>query len=218
MPALAERSAIRRRIAAVGAVVVALPGCSAPDTPPYPGISPSRSPIISPYPSPLPSVVPTPTRVPAAEFCPIPRHQDGSFDQNTGLHTLRASQRRQAIAVVSPERSAVQQLRFRLPNRPEMPWQMLSPGEDTGIVVRTNRNVEFDTRDNRAVWYRACEENEAAALAEVPSRVNDLFGNHPFDEVWIFTLGARGYEVQKVPKGHGYNIDDIPKEFIPYKK
>lgn len=150
----------------------------------------------------------------AGSFCDTKEYPtEGTFDQNTGTHTLFGSIDHQSIAVVTPERSALQQLRWKLPKQDK--WITFDPGSSAGILVRAGTDMEIDTGDNRAAWYKMCEETKEAAADEVPSRVDDIFNKFRLQEVVVYTIAANGYIVQVVPHGQQYS-QDLPYEFYPY--
>lgn len=186
-----------------------------------PSLSPSTSPSIRPTipvfpPSPFGrSADPEPTNSAASpgSFCESQQSPiEGIFDRNTGVHTLPATYEHQSIAVVTPERSGVQQLRWRLPRQEA--WISLDPGE-TGIVVRTGVDIEVDTGDNRAVWFKMCEESTDASEKEIPSRVDDVFKNFGFGYVNVYSITEDGYVIQEVRQGESYS-PDIPSTFVPF--
>lgn len=137
---------------------------------------------------------------------------EGSFGQNTGVHTIYAAEGRPTIVAVTPDRSAVQQLRFKLPNQNQ--WVSFDPGL-TGIVVQAEIDMQVDTSGNRDVWFKGCENGPDDAASEVPSRVQNEFDNFGFGCVDVVTVTKDGYIVQEVQNGQIYT-QDIPSTFFPF--
>lgn len=161
------------------------------------------------------SFTPTPS---ADNFCEVQKNPiEGQFDKNTGAHTIHASEDRQSIAIVSPDRSDVQQLRWKLPNQRDwITFNNDNSDGQAGIVFRTAVDVDVDTGGGRGLWYKECEENVDAAKSEIPSRVKDVFDKFGFGCVYVITVTPAGYVLQKVSNGEDYS-QDIPSTFTPFK-
>ncbi len=166
------------------------------------------------------SLMPSPT--PSEDtFCHVQKNPiEGEFNKNTGVHTIHAAEDRQSIVIVTPDRSTVQQLRWKLPNQRD--WITFnndnSMGE-AGIVLRTAVDLDVDTGENRGMWYKQCEPNVDAAKSEMPSRVENIFGIFGFRCVYVITVDKNGdgYVVQEVKNGQEYS-ERLPSTYVPFNK